>query len=182
MSPSGQVSTTTPISELSLLYPQLRTFQQFVIKSISQQERCFGTALPRRSLAKQRRRAWHHCCWPDPRSSQTTLLRYWQFFGGVSHSRAFSHSRVSGPHSGNGSTGAGPPMKLKVSKGVLSKNGTPWAAGTIHAVRVMDGEKWNCPYPYSMASLVLLLVDKRIESICIIDKDNQQMDLTDLRG
>jgi len=69
-------------------------------------------------------------------------------------------------------------MRLRVSKGVLSKTGEPWAAGTIHAV---NKEGWNCPYPYSMASLVLLLVDRRITSICIIDQDNQQMDLTDLR-
>ena len=68
-------------------------------------------------------------------------------------------------------------MKLKVSKGVLSKNGTPYAAGTIHAV----SGRWNCPYPYSMASLCLLLVNEKITSISIIDEKNQQMDLTDLR-
>ncbi len=66
-------------------------------------------------------------------------------------------------------------MKLKVSKGVLSKDGTPWAAGTIHAV---NEEGWNVPYPYSMASLCLLLVDDKVKSISIIDENNQQMDLT----
>ena len=68
-------------------------------------------------------------------------------------------------------------MKLKVSKGVLSKDGTPYAPSTLHAV----SNGWNCPYPYSMASLCLLLVNEKIESISIIDEDNQQLDLTDLR-
>ena len=64
-------------------------------------------------------------------------------------------------------------MKLKVSKGVLAKNGTPYAASTIHAVK----GGWNCPYPYSMASLCLLLVDENVKSISIIDENNQQLDL-----
>ena len=68
-------------------------------------------------------------------------------------------------------------MKLKTSKGVLGKDGTPYAPSTIHAVK----GKWNCPYPYSMASLCLLLVDKDVTSISIIDQDNQQLDLTNLR-
>ena len=68
-------------------------------------------------------------------------------------------------------------MELKVSKGVLAKDGTPYAAGTIHAVK----GGWNCSYPYSMASLCLLLIDKDIKSISIIDEDNQQLDLTNLR-
>ncbi len=65
-------------------------------------------------------------------------------------------------------------MELKVSKGVLSKDGTPWAARTIHAV---NNEGWNVPYPYGMASLCLLLVNNKIKSICIIDENNQQLDL-----
>ncbi len=68
-------------------------------------------------------------------------------------------------------------MKLKVTKGVLSKDGTPYAAGTIHAVK----GGWSCPYHYSIASLCLLLVDREVKSISIIDEENRQMDLTDLR-
>lgn len=66
-------------------------------------------------------------------------------------------------------------MKLSVGKGVLSKDGTPWAPSTIHAV---NKEGWNVPYPYTMASLCLLLVNDDIESISIIDENNQQLDLT----
>ncbi len=66
-------------------------------------------------------------------------------------------------------------MKLKVGKGVLSKDGSPWAAGTIHAV---NDKGWNVPYPYSMASLCLLLVDDKVKQISIIDEDNQEMTLT----
>ncbi len=66
-------------------------------------------------------------------------------------------------------------LKLKVSKGVLSKDGTPWAPSTIHAV---NEEGWNVPYPYTMASLCLLLADPKVKSISVIDESNQQLDLT----
>ena len=68
-------------------------------------------------------------------------------------------------------------MKLKISKGVLAKDGTPYAARTIYAVQ---GE-WNSPYPYSVISLCSLLANKEITSISIIDEDNRQFDLTDFR-
>ena len=70
-------------------------------------------------------------------------------------------------------------MKLKVSMGVLSKTGTPWAAGTIHAV---NKEGWNSPYHYNIGTLCRLLVDKRIVEISVIDENNHQFDLTDLRS
>ncbi len=66
-------------------------------------------------------------------------------------------------------------MKLKISKGVLSKTNEPWAAGTIHAV---NRKGWNSPYPYNMGTLCRLLVDKRIVSISVIDENNNQFDLT----
>ena len=69
-------------------------------------------------------------------------------------------------------------MKMKMSKGVLSKGGTPWAPGTIHAV----SNGWNKPCVFSMKSLILLILDKRVESISVIDEDNNQFDLTELRS
>ena len=69
-------------------------------------------------------------------------------------------------------------MKIKLSKGVLAKDGTPYATKTIHAV-LIDG--WNCPYPYSIGCLCMLLIDKEVVSISVIDENNNQIDLTELR-
>ena len=69
-------------------------------------------------------------------------------------------------------------MKIKLSKGVLAKDGTPYAAETIHAVSTTG---WNSPFPYSVSMLCRLLMDKDVIKISVIDVGNNQFDLTELR-
>ena len=66
-------------------------------------------------------------------------------------------------------------MKLKIDKGVLGKDGLPWAAKTIHAVNT---EGWNMPWEYTMERLFRLIIDTKIVKITVIDEDNNEFTLT----
>ena len=65
-------------------------------------------------------------------------------------------------------------LKVKVRKGVLGKDGQPYAPRTIHGIR--DG--WNIPVPYTIEAFVSLLVDPKCTSIQIITEENKELILT----
>ena len=68
-------------------------------------------------------------------------------------------------------------MKVEISKGVLGKNGAPFASETLHFVQ----NGYLTPVPYNMRNLGLCLArlaDKQIQSIKLIDDDNNYFVIT----
>lgn len=67
-------------------------------------------------------------------------------------------------------------MKVKIGKGVMSKDGkTPYAAGTLHFTR---NTGWKSPADLSFYNIGVLLKDDSVLEIQIIDEKNRQITIT----
>ena len=65
-------------------------------------------------------------------------------------------------------------ITLKKSKGVLGKDGKPYAPGTMY---FCDGT-WLTPVAYSPESLTTGLLNEKVEKVEFIDPDNNQFVIT----
>lgn len=68
-------------------------------------------------------------------------------------------------------------LTLRTGKGVQAKDGTPYAAGTIHLTR----ENWHIPVPYCPSSIVSGLFDEKVTEIHLIDGENNEAVITIVR-
>jgi len=59
-------------------------------------------------------------------------------------------------------------LSIKKGKGVLGKDGTPWAPGTMH---VVNG-KWMSATRYDPASLLEALLDEKTDKVEVISEFN----------
>jgi hypothetical protein len=69
-------------------------------------------------------------------------------------------------------------MKVRKGKGVLAKDGkTPWAPATLHYTEKRGEASWMCPVDYTMTNMALLIAalhEGKIETVELIDRDNNK--------